>query len=276
MSVKGFRDSFLAYTPVWLQNRQDYVSGALKNAAARLLFSMIFPLDVAVQTILEGLKAAWPGVGTPSALPIIAQGRALLRGETESDASFSLRLVNWLFTWSQNNSFPNEQLARQIQAYLGNTPLVRIVDRAGQWTTVDATGVATEATAAWNWDGVSNPERAQLWSDLWIIIYPCEWTQAPTILTRSTGYPHDQGFGVGHLVQRTAVDAILSLVALWRDAHTTVRGIVWSYDTTLCVPGGSNNPDGTWGVESKLSGGRGGTRVPARSPNARYWIPSAV
>jgi len=278
--VRGFRDAFLAYTPVWLQNRQDYVSGTLKNAAARMLYSMIFPLDVAVQTILEGLKAAFPGIGTSSALPILGQARGLLQGEGESNAAFALRLINWLTTWQQSvnadgsgvGAFADEQMARQIQAYLGNTPTVRVVDRSGQWVTVDPTGVATRAVAAWNWDGTSNPERAAYWSDIWIIVYPCEWTQAPNFQTRKAA-PHTQGYGVGALVQRTASDAILSIVSTWKGKHTTVRAIVWSYDATLCVPGGSNNPDGNWGEWSKLSGGHGGTRIPARSANARYTVP---
>ncbi len=275
--VRGFRDIFKSYTPRWLQNRWDPTSGALLNAGYRMLYSMIFPLDVAVQAIVEGMKAAWPGSGgTPSALPVVGSGRGMIQGENESDDTFIARLVQWLSSWDEDGSYPHEQLARELQAYLGTSPTVRVVDRQGMWTSIDPSGNATFVEAAWDWDSVSNPERAAYWSDLWIIVYPCDWTQAPTILARSTDNTHRTGFGFGHLVDRRSVDEILSIIAARKGTHTSVRAIVWSYDSTLCVPGGSNNPDGTWGAFSKISGGPYGTRVAARSANARYWTPTTL
>lgn len=272
-SVRGFRDSFRSYIPAWLQNRPpDSVTGKARNVGYRWLYAMIFPLDVATQAIVEGLKASFPGVGTPTALAAIAQSRGLTQGESESDLAFAKRAINWLQSWSENDSYASEQMAREIQAYLGNTPMVRVVDRAGHWLTLDSAGNATETTAAWNWDGVSNPERATIWSDLWIIIYPCEWTQAPTFEVRKDS-PRGAGDGVGVIggqAMRTASDAILSLVALRKGAHTRVVAIIFSYDPTLCVPGGSNNPDGTWGEWSKPFGDPTSPRAPSRSANARY------
>lgn len=275
MSVRGFRDSFRSYTPIWLQNRQDSISGKLLNVGYRMLFSMIFPLDVAVQTMVEGLKAAWPGVGTPTANLLIGQSRGLLQGEAESSAAFAVRAVNWLNSWAEFGEYPTEELAREIQAYLANGPAVSVVDRSGHWTLLTSVAdgsVASEVNAPWDWDSVSNPERATIWSDYWIIVYPCEWAQQPTFEARKA-FDHTDGFGIGCEVQRVASDAILSLVALRKGAHTTVRAIIWSYDPTLCVPGGSNNPDGNWGCWSKPNGvgpAATATRVPARNPNARY------
>lgn len=277
MSVRGFRDSLRSYVPAWLQNRPpDPVTGKPRNVGYRILYAMVFPLDVAVQAIVESLKAAFPGLGTASANPAIAQSRGLIQGEAESQASFAKRTINWLSSWDENGSYASEQLARQIQAYFANTPVVRVIDRVGHWMTLDSGGVATQVTASWDWDSVSNPERQGLWSDLWIVVYPCEWTQAPTFEARKAS-PRGTGDGIGVVggqALRTASDAILSLCALRKGAHTRIVAIIYSFDPTLCVPGGSNNPDGTWGEWAKPSAGPSSPLIPARSANARYAIPA--
>lgn len=268
-SVPGFRDTFRQYITRWLQNRPG------SNVGYRMLWAMIAPLDKAMQTVVEGARAAFPGLGTPTALPLIGQSRGRLQGEAESDEHFAERVIPWLDDWTQDDRFASEMMARDIQNYLANTPAVTVVDRAGHWMQLSASGVATQTIAPWNWDGTSNPERAGIWGDLWIIVYPCEWTEAPTIAA-GAAQPVTDGLGWGHQVDRTAVDAILSLVAQWKGAHTTIRAIVWSYDPTLCLPNGSNNPDGNWGASSKYTRGPPSTRIPARSANARYWTPTAL
>jgi hypothetical protein len=264
MTMKGFRDSFREYTPSWLQNRPAL------NVAYRFLWSMIVPLDLMMQAIFEGLKAAWPGVGTPTAFPYIGRSRGILRGEAESDTSYATRLIAWLDTWKDAGS--DAVLAGQIQSYLGNTPMVRIVDRAGHWTTIASDGTVTTNDAAWDWDSHSNPERAGYWSELWIIVYPTEWAITGTTLASLVGlWGTGTGLGTGHAVPRAAVDAILSLVATWKGAHTYVRAIIWSYDGTLFDPTNPGSlPDGYWGNWSKNVSGN---RRPSRSSSARYWVP---
>jgi hypothetical protein len=272
-SVPGFRDTFRKYIPRWLQNRPG------QNVGYRFLYSMIYPLDYAVQAILEGITAAWPGAGTSTADGLIAQSRGLVQGEAETSAEFEARAIGWIDAYTQDESNTLEQLLRAIQAYLplvsGARPAVTMVDRAGHWTVLSSAGVCTTTTAAWNWDGTSNPERAGIWSDFWLIVYPSPWAQAPSIVTRA-GSPHNQGYSLGHLSMSFEVDQVVNLLSTWKGGHSTCRAIVWSYDPTLCLPGGGNNPDGTWGYASKISGGPSGTRLPARSPNARYWEPVTV
>jgi hypothetical protein len=264
MSVKGFRDSFRSYIPNWLSNRPG------KNVGYRLLWSLIAPLDKMMQALDEGAQAPWPGVGTPTALPYIGRSRGILRGESESDDSFTARLQNWLDTWK--NAASDVVLAGQIQAYLGNTPMVRIVDRSGRWTTLAADGTVTTSSATWDWDSHSNPERADFWSELWVIVYPPEWAITGTDLSALVGvWGAGTGVGTGHAVPRTAVDAILSLVGLWKGAHTYVRAIIWSYDAALFDPANPGSlPDGWWGQWSKDVAGH---RRPSRSSSARYWVP---
>lgn len=259
--VRGFRDSFRSYIPKWLQNRKT------GNVGYRLLWSMIMPLDLLVQVVVEGIQAPWPGVGTPSALPAIGQSRGLTRGESESERAYAQYLIGWLDTYDDMGS--DERLVKEIQHYLGNTPMVRIVNRAGFWVTVATDGTISYATQAWNWDSISNPERVGDWADLWIVVYPCEWPVRGNIGSQTEQTDTE---GIGHLVSRVTVDAILALLAYWKGAHTYIRAIIWSYDATLFDPlAPVGFPDGTWGHVSKNVGG---AQVRTRNASARYWIPT--
>ena len=178
-------------------------------------------------------------------------------------------------------------LAQQIQSYLGNNPIVRIVDRAGNWVTANQDGTTTFQTdPAWDWDSVSNPERAGWWGDLWIIVTPAEWG----VYTGGLADPAFQatwgtttGFGLGHKVSRGAVSTILSLVSVWKGAHTWVEAIIFSSNTGMFQPGNlglNGNPDGTWGHWSKTVAGvqiqARTTAIPAMSGGGtvRYWEPA--
>ncbi|HEX8795445.1 MAG TPA: hypothetical protein VF765_31060 [Polyangiaceae bacterium] len=266
MSVRGFSNSIGSYVPSWLAKRLN------ANVGYRFIWSMVVQLDVMMQGIVEGLQAPWPGVGTPTAFSAIGSSRGILRGETETDASYAARLIAWLDTWT--NAGAAEVLASQIHYWLGNNPMVRIVNRSGQWVTCNTDGSITKTVAAWDWDSVSNPERSGFWSEIWIIVYPTEWAVTGSTLASLVGewgVPGAQ-LGNGHKVPRIAVQTILGLVSTWKGAHDFVRGIIWSYDATLFDPASPvpGDPDGTWGNYMKYSGGVG---VPARNANARYWEP---
>lgn len=265
MAGRGLRDGIASYVPWWLSNRPG------QNVGYKVIFNCARVLDVFLRFAQEGVQAAWPGLGTTTALPYIGQSRGIIRGEAETDASYEARLRAWLDTWL--NAGSDRVLATQIQAYLGNTPRVTIVTRGGVWTTLASDGTYTVAVSPWDWDSVSNPERAGWWSDLWIIIYPCEWPVTGATLAGLVGtWGTSQGFGTGHEVPRAAVDAILGLVRQWKGAHTFLQSIVWSYDATLFTPGGPNLPDGRWGKWYKLSGS---TCLPSRIATGalRYWDP---
>lgn len=271
MSVRGFRDSFRSYIPKWLSNRLD------RNVGYRFLYALIMPIDVMMQGVLEGVQAALPGYGTPTALPLIGRSRGILRGEVETDDAYAARQRAWLTTWTEAGS--SERIAKEIHNYFGNHPMIRIVDRAGKWVTVAADGTVTETHAAWDWDSVSNPERSGDWSDLWIIVYPSNWIpitgdgMAFPNLSALVGVWGTHELGTGHQVFRLAVQSILGLVEQFKGAHTFVRAIIWSYDVTLFDPASPvvGDPDGKWGYWGKPSGS---SRVVARNPTCRYWIPT--
>ncbi len=264
-SARGFRDSLQAYVPAWMSNRPGL------NTTFKMLYALALPLDVLLEGLTEGMQAKFPGYAGPDALAYIGRSRGITRGEAETNPSYTARLLAWIDTWG--NAGSDALLAQLIQGYLANNPVVRIVARSGQTVTANQDGTTSIATMAWNWDGISNPERSTFWSDIWIIVYPCEWPITGTALTSlasiwGTATPP----GNGHAVSGASVDGVLGLVAAWKGAHTYVRAIVWSYDSTLFVPGSpvAGDPDGTWGNWAKTVSGN---QVAARNPSCRYWEP---
>ena len=278
---RGLRDALRSLVPIWLQARPGFMVGY------SILYTFALLVDVATKFCIEGTYCWLPGyslgasstqVDASTALPLVGRSRGIIRGEADTDVGYATKLVNWLTDWEAAGS--SEILAAQIQAYLGNTPTVRIVDRAGNWVSIDPSGNITKTSAAWNWDSVSNPERAGWWSDLWIIVYPCEWAITGTTLASLVGVWGNTStateVGVGHAVPRAAVDAILGLVAQWKGAHCWCQAIIFSYDATLFVPGSpaSGDPDGTWGDWAKLVAGVWSpSRTGASDGRVRYWVP---
>jgi len=245
----------------------------------RYLWVIAAYADLLIDQAVEGIYAWFPGYGPRTDnLAAIGATRGLIQGEAETAAHFALRLQNWLTTWT--NAGSSSVLAEQIQSYLGNTPVVRIVTRAGLFVTRASNGTTTQATdPTWNWDSVSNPERAGWWSDLWIIVYPSEWATYANTSDPNYVNAFVNGWGIGHEAGRVAVDAILRLVAIWKGAHSYVVAIVFSTDPALFVPGSlgtAGNPDGNWGHWSKNVNG---IQVPARTTataggTVRYWEPT--
>lgn len=282
MSVRGFRDGLASYVPKWLSNRLG------QNFGYKLLFSIMALFDAQMESVTQGTFAAFPGYGGRSdSLPYIGRSRGLIRGEAETDAAYALRLRAWIDTWI--NVGWEETLARFIQTYLGNTPAVTIITRGpdvtthqAHWTLLDNSGNVTRTTATWDWDSVSNADRNQVstpdWSDMWIVVTPCEWPITGTQLSDLVGVWGNTNpvteVGTGHAVPRAALDAILLLCAQAKAAHAFIRCIIWSYDATWFQPGGPSGklPNGEYGDWAQ----KDNSYLAARSPLHRYWTPEAT
>jgi hypothetical protein len=267
MAIKTrFRDTLKKDLPWWLSDR--HLSSG-KSAGYRFLYILVAMLDIIAEWIVQGLQAPWPGIGTPSALPYIGRSRGFVRGVSDTDASFSARLLAWLDKWS--NAGTQRQLAIELHEYLGGNPRVRIVNRAGSWVTVAADGtIATNTGVSLNWDSISNPERSGYWSDMWIIVYPTPWVVRPLTIGDLTG---DDGYGLGHMAPRSQIDATKGLLAQWKSAHTRIRAVIWTSDSTLFDPATpASLPDGTWGQWSQIIGG---VSQPSNrnTTTCRYWEP---
>lgn len=203
----------------------------------RLLWSLVSPLDWLLQTAYEGVQAAWPGVGTSTALPYIGRSRGITRGQLEADASYATRLRSWLDDWARAGSA--EAVAFQIHTFLSSRPAVDVITRSGVRVRCSTTGVLTKDTVTWNWDGTSNPERVGYWSELFIVVYTTQFTAAPVWgASRTWG----SGIGLGDTNTSSEYDTVASLLAQWKAAHTFVRCLLVNTNGALPVP------NGNWGM----------------------------
>lgn len=263
-----FRDAFRKFITPWLSDRGGETAGP--NTAFRYLWSMIAPLDAAADILTQGLNAWFPGVGTPTALPLISRMRGILRGEADTDDTYAALLKTWLDLWRAAGSA--DAIAMAIQRYLANHPKVRIVTRSGYWVTLNTDGSIVRQQQAWDWDSVSNPERSGYWSEIWIIVYPTEWgTSGPFLDTTGAPTWGADDLGIGHDVGRVAYDAIRGLIAQWKSAHTRVRAVIWTSDATLFDPNTpASLPDGQWGNWGTTGNG---SRVASHrnTTTCRYW-----
>ena len=263
-----FRVFFGRFTPWWLAER---VKSAL-TVGFRVLWGMIAPLDAALDVLDQGAQAAWPGVGTPTALPLIGRSRGIIRGQSDTDEEFAHRLRVYLDTSRKYGS--QWAIANALHEFLLGRPKVRVVNRAGRMTTIDTDGTVTVEDVAWDWDSVTNPENATHWWDEWVIVYSPPWAlTGPTIGTPGCV---EFGKGIGHFVPRQDVDAVRMLIAQTQSAHSYVRTVIWTYDATLFNPASSPTmPDGRWGQWSmddpNLPPGSGSRIRSSRSLDCRYW-----
>jgi hypothetical protein len=263
VSTKAVREQLRDYVPWWLQDRK-YSSG--KVVGFTFLWVLAAVLDAMAEWLLQSLRAAWPGKGTPTALPYIGRSRGILRGQADTDDAYAARLRMWLDKWRDAGT--QRQLAIELHEYLGNAPRVRIVNRAGHMVTVAADGTITEATCAWDWDSVTNPERATWWSELWVIVYPTQWATTGTYGDGRDWGP-DPARGFGHAVTREEVDAVKAILGAWKAAHSKVRAVIWTSDAALFNPAApATLPNGRWGQWS-IAGAPSDRNV----STCRYWEP---
>jgi len=236
--------------------------------AFKVLWSIAAAFDAATEHVFQGLQASWPGLGTPTALPFVGRARGMIRGESETDSEYAARLLTWIEKARALGSA--ERIATAIHEFCANHPRVRIVTRSGRWVTLETNGTITRTTAAWDWDSVSNPERAGFWSEIWIIVYPTQWSPQPVLGLPTSPALGTVQQGLGHQAPPSSVDAIRGLVQQCKSAHTKVRALIWTSDAALfdpAVPVSLPNGNwGSWGVGSP-------SRIPSdrNTTTCRYW-----
>jgi len=264
MNGARLRDNLIAGLPWWLRPR--LTEG--KTVGFKFLWSMVAPLDAALDVLMQGVIASWPGLGTPTALSWSGRSRGILRGENETNESFAARQRAWLTKWQTAGTA--ERLAREIQEHVANHPRIRIVTRSGYWVTLNQDGSVTRYAGGWVFDTNDHPERAGYWSDLWIIAYPTQWADTTGTWGDGSVWGAD-GFAADHAAPTPEVEAIRGLVMQWKAAHTRVRALIWTSDASLFDPTSPPTlPDGEWGAWGTTNAG---ARVASHRnlSTCRYW-----
>jgi hypothetical protein len=265
----GWRSIAANWITWWLSDR---IEDGLTTGYA-IWWVVAATLDGLHELALEGIYASWPGYGTPTALPMIGRSRGMIRGMQESDESFGARLITWLTRWHHAGS--QENLIQAIHEYVLGQPKAFIVNRNGTRVTIAPDGTMTTDVIAWDWDSVSNPERAEYWSELWIVVFSPPWAIDGLTIPSWQWGQGDTGYG--HLVPRVDADAIKGLLEhgpSQHAAHSYVRAIIWSYDPTLFNPSSSGTmPDGTWGQWGWSPTRNAAYQQSGRFLSCRYWEP---
>lgn len=252
-TARNLRHAIASYSPRWLSNRPNL------NAGFKLLYVTAAVLDIMVEINTQGLYAAMPGVGTPTALPYIGFSRGITRGFSEADQSYGNRLVQWLDLWRCAGR-PIGMLLAILGLFLPASIRVRTVDNSGNWYWYEAganpfppgTNVPVPPNfllnqGNWNWDG-----DITKWWRMWIILYvgPLGWT-IPGWHWGDGGHWADPGrlWGLGGATVGQ-IQALRALIKQWKAAHCWVPNIILTTNNARFDPthaaGGGVNPDGTW------------------------------
>lgn len=159
-----FLTSFSRRLPDWIVNT--------KGDGPAVWFTLSWLLDGYAQRAYEGLYARFPTYAPADALNYIGADRRIIRGVGESRDGYVARLLGWLTQFSHLTRGSPFALLEQVRAYCGGDGIrVRLVDRRGNWYTIDRDGAKSYVldTGNWRWDPI--PASPQ-WGRQWLIIYP--------------------------------------------------------------------------------------------------------
>lgn len=254
----SFAEWMLKWSPRWLKG----------GDGEKVIGSLGLLLDDFAARARAGLLARFPGYADDEALAALGRDRKIVRGINEPSAAYAARLSLALDALkTRGNAYT---LLEQIRAYLQAPCVVRIVDRRGNWWTIEADGSYTSNvdTGLWNWDGGSLAN----WARFWLIIYPVggttpwapsgNWGDATLWGDGKWGHS-DRTIGTTATVDQVA--AVRQIVRDWSPRHAVCEWIIIAFDPASFSPSGSTDPAGTWGTWSNHTGG------PVRLSSARYW-----
>jgi len=244
---RRLRDQMRDFLPWWLSDRR-LTSG--KTVGFRVMWVMVAMLDVFIDWLVQGLLAWLPGVGTRSALPLIARSRGILRGRYDTDETFTARLRLWLEKWRRAGSM--QQIATELREYLGvppggTAPRIRIFSRNGIVYTLESNGTSSLTSCVWDWDSVSHPWRSHYWSDLFVVFFTTPFAQHTRTLGDGT-LVGNQPDAIGHTISRIDYNACRGLFQQWKAQHTCIRAVIFTVDPALFDPAVPMSlPNGQWG-----------------------------
>jgi hypothetical protein len=93
--------------------------------------------DACLEKLTQAVYAWMPGLGTPTANPLLGNDRVLVQAPLEPSPSFTKRLSSSFDTWATAGN--DESVLQQILTYFTPwLPLIRIVSNTGSWSWYEA------------------------------------------------------------------------------------------------------------------------------------------
>jgi hypothetical protein len=252
------------------------------DTAQKYLFNIGLAADGVIQKLTEGVHAHLVDDAPSTALPYIGADRLVLRGLTESDASYRARLRRAIddYQWAGN---ARAVLGQVLGYVLADTPAARTVSSSyssigvnteTQWN-LYAAGADTSAapthvyepTGEWDWDSDSPTNGSWGWWRWYLVIEsvaPNDWIARDDLWGSGGTWGDGKAWGVD---ATSAVGRSFKIiVGQWK--ASVCHWIMVSFDAAELRPGAAVIPDGKYGRWSKLVGG---VYVRARSSNALYF-----
>lgn len=151
------------------------------GVGGRFMYNLGLASDALLEKVNQGVKARMPGVGDPSALPLIGNDRVMTQGPGETNTAFASRLQQSFDIWQRAGSaravleLVAGYTAGQQGTYAGQVPIAAIVGgyRAEKWDWLYNTSPVAppvhyqEPAPNWVWDG----KEASEWWRSWLVLY---------------------------------------------------------------------------------------------------------
>lgn len=263
-----FLTSFRRRLPSWITN--DKGDGPAVWTAISVL------LDGYAQRAYEGIYARYPTHAPADALGYIGADRRIIRGIGESREGYVARLLSWLTQFSHLTRGSPFALLEQVRAYCGGDGIrVRLVDRRGNWYTIERDGSKSYLLdqGNWLWDPIpASPD----WGRMWLIIYPAYDDESATYspwdrsATLGSFGKLDGSRVLGTTAKPEEISALRQIADDWKGAGKRIEQIVYYFrndaspDPDAFDPA-NPVPDGTW-----WSWGAGEPYGPNRDLDASY------
>lgn len=279
------RDGVKQISPPWL----------CTGVNERYVYNLGLADDVLLEKMNQAMRAHMPGLGTPSALPIIGLDRLLSKGPLESNASFARRLTFSYDAWQHAGS--RFAVMSQAMTYVAGFAITN-VNQVPRCVDVSASASGTYATwdtyfntddilkapnhqrvttTNWNWDG------QYLWWRAWLVMFfDAGSILGPEDVWGNSDSWGDAGGSWGFNIDASFFTTFRILIRLWKSANTYYPWFIFGFVAGNGAPGsaysplsaqGSGNPDGTWGNWGKNSSG---VMVASRPDTSRFVDGTAI